>query len=147
MSDFWNWLDKLGDYADNVPFAGQGFRVYSHFYKTKNSGWKTLDKNYNLFKGVYDRTDLDAYEWRAKHSNDYLIGTFMRKANARDLYNEQVAMQNDKKRHTGYDWKDNAYPRTAFGSAFGGSVGFANSSPVYDVNKAILELYNGVSKW
>lgn len=147
MSGYWSYLNKAMEYADNVPYFGMGFRSLGSAYKTRNNAWYVLDKNYNKAKRVYNNTSVDAYEWRAKHTNDPVIGRFWAKANARDLYDEQVAMQNDRKRNLGYDWKDNAYPRSAFGSAFGGSVGFANSSPLFDVNKAILDLYSGVSKW
>lgn len=147
MSDYWDWLDKVQDFTDGIPYAGLPARAFFKLYKTNHSGWSALDNGYNKAKSIYNDTSLGAYEWRARHSNDYLLGHFWAKANARDLYNEQVAMQNDRKKNLGYNWKDSAYPRSAFNGAFGGSVGFANSSPLFDVNKAILDLYSGVSRW
>lgn len=147
MSGYWSYLDKVMDATDNVPFFGMGMRAFGTAYKTRNNAWYVLDKRYSKARKIYRDTSIDTYEWRAQHSNDWLLGRFWSKANARDLYAEQVAMQNDRKKNLGYNWKDNAYPRSAYGSAFGGSVGFANGSPIFDVNKAILELYNGVSKW
>lgn len=109
---------------------------------------KKADWNNKMLKktiDIYNDTSLDAYEYRERHSEDPIIGYWWRKANNRDYYAEKKKYQEDLKGNSGYNWKDNAYPRIAYGNAFGNSG--THKSPIFEVNDAVMSLYNGVRKW
>lgn len=132
------YLFGYGLYEFGSHLPGVATRKYDH------AQW--MNKQYAKLKDIYNDTSLDAYEYRDRHSNDPIVGYWWKKANDRDLYEEKKQYQEDLKKNTGYNWKDNAYPRTSYGSAFAGT-GFTRKSPLFEVNDAIMSLYSGVKKW
>lgn len=125
-------------------YQGSKYLYGYHTRKLKQAEW--MNKKYKELKDLYNDRSLDAYEYRDRHSNDPIVGYWWKKANDRDLYEEKKQYQEDLKKNTGYNWKDNAYPRSAYGGAFAGTGG-TRKSPLFEVNDAIMELYNGVRKW
>lgn len=125
-------------------YKGSEYLYNYHSRKIKHAEW--MNSSYKNLKDLYNDRSLDAYEYRDRHSEDPIVGYWWKKANERDLYEEKKQYQEDFKKNTGYNWRDNAYPRSAYGGAFAGTGG-SRKSPLFEVNDAIMELYNGVKKW
>lgn len=124
-----------------------GYGLYYFFdrgYQVRKVKADWGNSRFNQVKDLYHDTSVDTYEWRANHSEDPVLGYWWKKANERDYNAEKKKYQEDLKKNTGYNWKDNAYPLTAYHTAFGYSGG---KSAAFEVNDAIMSLYNGVKKW
>lgn len=133
-------------YGDPLSYAfGYAISKFPGYFTRKYDYANWLNKANDRYRKMYYDTSIDAYEWRSKHSEDPVFGYWLKKANNRDLYEEKKKYQEDLKRNTGFNWRDNAYPRSAYGSAFAYSG--SHKSPAFEVNDAIMQLYNGVKRW
>lgn len=134
-------------YGDPLSYAfGYAISAVPKYWKKKLNDVYKFNNAWHNVKDMYNRTDLDAYEYRKAHEHDPIIGYMYQRANLRD-YNAEIKQKaDDRQKNLGYSWKDTAYPRISYGSLYGDSAITSRDTPLFEVNQSILDLYNGAKK-